>query len=109
MSKGTAHILEIGHQSFAIESAAAATKLIDLLSKLQPVAYNHCSGDNWRESHYFPKGEPLRIRLEMNQPFRKRKADLALPRPKRGSTRCACGHSDVAPGERCASCGAIKA
>jgi len=100
----TAHIITFGYRRFAVDSLAAATKAIDILSKLRQVEYTppkeHCD-----KHHYEYTSESWDITLELNQTVAMPPKHLALPRPKRGSKRCLCNHSDVAPGETCVSCG----
>ena len=100
----TAHIITIGYTRYYVESVSAATNIINALGKLKPCKFHYQEGDT-EGAHYYPsEDESLKLELELNQPFRPRKKPLGLPKPKRGTRRCLCGHSDVAPGERCTSC-----
>lgn len=108
------HIIKFGYRYFAVDSVTAATQAVALLSKLQPVQHVTSGGyDNW---HYAPEDEDVRpreVRLELNQPYRepRKKPDpkpakpLALPKPARGTIRCICEKSDVAPKQSCTHCG----
>jgi len=99
----TVHIIRFNHSSYFVESTAAAVKIVDILSKLKACEWNYIEGG---ESHYCPSEDrKVGLEMEMNQPFRLREKALQLPKPKRGSRRCECGHSDVAPFESCPSCG----
>lgn len=109
----TKHIVTIDYRDYAVESAEAATKLLTLLAKLQPVRHNT---DADSSSDWFYEAEDLgrhqlEVRLKLNQPFRpakkqpKAEKPLALPKPKRGSILCICEKSHVAPRETCPHCG----
>jgi hypothetical protein len=101
----TVHIIRFNHRHYYVETAAAAIKVMEVLAKLKPVKFHYREGD-LDSAHYYPdEEEAVRLELEMNQPFRPREKALQLPKPKRGSRRCECGRSDVAPFESCASCG----
>ena len=101
----TSHILRFGHQYYAIPSISAATKLIELLSKLESV--EHITQGECNQWFYTPESDQNHdVRLMLNQPYFKPSKSPRLPAPKRGSRRCPCGHSDVSPGGRCPSCGA---
>lgn len=109
------HIITIDYQSYAVESATAATQLLTLLAKIRKVRRN---SDADHSSHWFFEDEAnsmreLEVTLKMNQPYRPTKPvkppkavkPLALPKPKKGSIQCICEHSYVAPRESCTHCG----
>lgn len=111
----TRHIITIDYQSYAVESATAATQLLTLLAKIRKVRRN-TEAD--KSSGWFYEDDPdpcrgLEVILKMNQPYRPAKPEkpakaekpLALPKPKKGSIQCICEHSYVAPKETCAHCG----
>lgn len=108
----TRHIITIDHRDFAVESAATATQLLNLLAKLKKVRFNHEaeSSRDWFYEEDLDHGRQIEASLKMNQPFAaskpaKPEKPLALPRPKKGSIQCICEHSYVAPRETCAHCG----
>ena len=105
------HIIEIGSYKYAVDSITAATQAVALLSKLKPVRLNYeaDSSDDW----FYEPVEESRCRdlnLKLNQKYREPKPEpkakpLSLPSPKRGSIRCICDKSDVAPRQSCPHCG----
>lgn len=78
---------------------------------MKRVRFVHVPGD--KPSYYKPNPEDRggEVKLEMNQYFReaekpeKAAKPLALPKPARGTIRCICGFSDVAPRQDCTHCG----
>jgi len=107
------HIISFGYREFAVDSVTAATAAVALLSKLIPVRQNM---DSDRSSGWFYEPDSDRdvtIKLKMNEEFREPKPakpekapkPLALPKPARGTIRCICEKSDVAPKQSCAHCG----
>jgi len=96
-------IISISHRTYICKSIAHASDLIKLLSSLVPCSIKHDS--NYHERWYEEDDERLLdIELKAAEEVRLKPRRLGLPAPKRGSKRCACGHSDVAPGHRCPSC-----
>lgn len=102
------HIVKIGYQYYATDSINLATTLIANLAKMQKARYKpECSG-----YVYEPDPDKMEISLEMNQRFEdpaakpvKPTKPLALPKPARGTIRCICDKSDVAPRQTCPHCG----
>lgn len=99
------HIIRFGYRHYAVESLAAATKAIEILSKLKAVEFQ--GPTDFCDTHHYEyvTGDDREISLELNQQLAMPPKYKALPRPKRGTKRCLCNHSDVAPGEVCVSCG----
>jgi hypothetical protein len=103
------HILTIGYHQYACDSVSAATELVRILSKLKEV--DHVTDGPYEQWHYVETGEGIRCELELNKtvkvkaPPKPEPKAKALPRPKKGTIQCRCGHSYVAPKETCASCG----
>ncbi len=97
------HIITIGHYEFACKSMPLATQLLALLSKTETCEKEYESG--YGRVWYQTSGEAPKLELALNQECRPKVKPLGLPKPKRGTVRCSCGHSDVRPGEDCPSCG----
>lgn len=108
------HIISFGLYNYAFDSVTAATQALALFAKLKPVRY--CSDGGGKYAYEPATGDDRPSRepqLQLNQPYRERaepkpeKAPkpLALPKPKRGTIRCICGFSDVAPRQNCPHCG----
>lgn len=101
----TVTILKLGYQHYAITNAREASRIVDLLSKLQPVQWDSDS----RGSFYKPsdrEGEN-EISVEFNKRFEPRKERLGLPKPMKGAKPCIVCTSDVMPGKSCPACGQI--
>lgn len=104
------HIIRFGYRDYAVDSLSAASDAMRILSKLQPCRHNIDAEDS-REWHYEPDSErDHEIRLKTNQLYHeprpvKPSKTLALPKPMRGTIRCICDKSDVAPRTSCAHCG----
>jgi hypothetical protein len=115
----TRHIITIDHQDYAVESAAQATQLLTLLSKLKKVRLNTEaeSSLDWHYQDDWICQRGINVSLKMSQPYRaarpekasKPEKPLALPKPKKGSILCICEHSYVAPRETCPHCGRLFA
>jgi hypothetical protein len=109
------HIITIDYQSYAVESATAATQLLTLLAKIRKVRRNTDADESsgWFYEDEVNSSRELEVTLKMNQPYRPAKPAkppkaeklLALPKPKKGSIQCICEHSFVAPKESCTHCG----
>jgi hypothetical protein len=113
MSRKIVHIIEVGYQSFAVDSITAATAAIAVLSKLKKVRLNH-SADNSDRWFFEPDEDSHhdKINLKLHQKYRDPKTEpkpkektLALPAPKRGTILCICEKSYVAPKQSCPHCG----
>ena len=102
----TVHIIRFGYREYAFESVAKVTRALELFSGMVQVSKSApdecCSEWHYKADDSGPCSE---LELKMNQRLYERPKYKALPKPKRGSKRCSCGHSDVAPGESCVSCG----
>lgn len=104
------HIIKFGYRAYAVDSITTATQAVALLSKLIPVRQN-TDGRSLSEWYYEPdEDRNTAIELKMNENYREPKPEkptkaLALPKPKRGTIRCICEKSDVAPKQSCAHCG----
>lgn len=97
-------IINIEHRSYAAPSISVATQLLNLLSKLKPVERKYSS--DYSKSWYEPEeNENLDVELRLNQEVKQRPKLLGLPKPSKRTVRCSCGHSDVALGQNCPSCG----
>jgi hypothetical protein len=105
------HIVSFGYRDYAFTSIAKAADAVKFLATLTPVKFTYVSGDG--PAYYIPDPETQHhdVKLELNQNFRdaekpeKAAKTLALPKPKRGTIRCICGFSDVAPKQSCVHCG----
>ena len=105
------HIVSFGYCDYAFDSVTKATDAVKLFSSLRRVKFVHIPGD--KPSYYVthPEDRGGEVKLEMNQYFRdaakpeKAPKPLALPKPARGTIRCICGFSDVAPKQSCTHCG----
>lgn len=105
------HIVSFGYRDYAFTSISKATDAVKFLATLTPVKFTYESGSG--PSFYVPEphDEKRDVKLELNQNFReaekpeKAAKPLALPKPKRGTIRCICGFSDVAPKQSCVHCG----
>ncbi len=106
------HIVSFGYCDYAFDSVTAATTAVAILAKFKPVKF--CTDGESKNWHYRPAEEDRRdeVKLEMNQPYRdsaakpeKAAKPLALPKPARGTIRCICEKSDVAPRQSCTHCG----
>ena len=105
------HIVSFGYRDYAFTSIIQAAEAVKFLAKLTPVKFTYVSGDG--PAYYVPEpdDEKRDVKLETNQNFRdaekpdKAPKTLALPKPKRGTIRCICGFSDVAPKQSCVHCG----
>ena len=98
-----APIISIAHQDYICKSVTHAADLLKLLSSLTPCSLKHSNSyhERWYEEE---EDRPLNIGLHASEEVRMKPKRLALPAPKRGSVRCICGHSDVAPRQNCPSC-----
>ena len=99
-----APILSISHRTYICKSISHAAELIKALSSLVPCSSQHNS--EYSQRWYEEDDEiTLDIDLKASEEIRLKPKHLALKAPKRGTRRCSCGHSDVAPGQVCDSCG----
>lgn len=104
------HIIKIGYQHFATDSVTAATQVVNLVSKMIPVRFDH-HGEGFAYQPQDEEDDREVVSLKMNQKFvdpkAKKKAEkpLALPAPKRGSILCICEKSYVSPRQHCPHCG----
>lgn len=98
-----APIISIAHCDYICKSVSHAAELVKLLSSLIPCSLKHSHEyrDRWYQEE---EDRPLNIELHASEEVRMKPKRLALPAPKRGTIRCVCGHSDVAPGHICQSC-----
>ena len=99
-----APIISIAHRTYICKSISHAADLIKALSSLVPCTLLHNSGYSERWYEEDDEGT-LDIDLKASEEIRLKPKRLALKAPKRGTRRCVCGHSDVAPGGVCDSCG----
>lgn len=103
------HIVTIGLYDFAFDNPTQVSAVIKAMAHGVQCDWKHVPNG---KSYYQPtdSDEIRGIKMEMNQEFReapkpKPEKALALPAPKRGTIRCICDKSDVAPRQSCPHCG----
>lgn len=111
MARQTRHIVKFGHQNFAFASINKAADAVKFFSSLERVKME-IGPESSDYIFYTPETHDDRSKIELITAARyvpakppKEEKPLALPKPPRGTIRCICEKSDVAPKQSCAHCG----